>query len=231
MERAARGWMAWTYWGVCAALVGVVAALAWVNSPQDERLGTAQSILYIHYPVAIDTFVACFVVFCANIACLWQRRARCDMLGLAAARVAVGYCTVLLVTGMLWAHNAWGVWWTWSPRLTFSLFLWVFYVAYLVIRAMIDRPDRRATISAVYGALTFLDVPLVYLSVKLLPDVHPEGVRLDPSMLWTLRLAFVPATMICAGLIWGLYRREMRHLASEIPEHEARPGPLHGRHA
>jgi heme exporter protein C len=102
---------------------------------------------------------------------------------------------------MVWARVAWGAWWTWSPRLTFSLVLWLLYVAYLVVRPSIEPAGRRAVVSAVFGIVAFLDVPLVYLSVKLLPDIHPSSIALAPEMRRTLLVCLVPVTMICGGLI------------------------------
>ena len=89
-------------------------------------------------------------------------------------------CSIVLLTGMIWGRGAWGLWWTWSPRLTFSLMLWLLYVVYLIIRNSIESSQRRAVISAVYGVIAFLDVPLVYLSARLMPDIHPASIELDP---------------------------------------------------
>jgi heme exporter protein C len=107
----------------------------------------------------------------------------------------------VLATGMIWGHSAWGAWWTWSPRLTFSLMLWLLYAVYLIVRSSIESPQRRAIVCAVYGLTAFLDVPIVYLSSKLLPDVHPSSIQLITPMKLTLLAWFVPVTMIAAGLV------------------------------
>jgi heme exporter protein C len=132
-------------------------------------------LFYIHVPAAIDTFVACGAVCIAGMAYLWTRRAMWDRLAAASAGVAVAFCTAVLISGMLWAQEAWGLWWVWSPRLTFSLVLWLLYIGYFCARAPAGR--RRGVVCAVYGLIAFLDVPLVWLSVKLLPDIHPETVQ------------------------------------------------------
>jgi heme exporter protein C len=100
---------------------------------------------------------------------------------------------------MIWGHSAWGQWWTWSPRLTFSLVLWLLYVVYVMIRASIESPQRRALISAVYGTIAFLDVPLVWLSVRLMPDIHPTSIALAWPMKLTLIAWFVPVILLSAG--------------------------------
>jgi heme exporter protein C len=65
-------------------------------------------------------------------------------------------------------------------------------------------------VCAIYGTVAFLDVPLLYLSVKLLPDKHPSKAHLTPEMVNTLLACLVPATMICAGLIASRYRLNRR---------------------
>src|SRR5215208_1044559 len=129
-----------------------------VYTPTEATMGPIQKIFYVHLPCAIATFLACLVSFAASIAYAWQRDLKYDRIAVAAARVAVVFCSIVLLTGMTWGRTAWGQWWTWSPRLTFSLVLWLLYVVYLMIRASIESPQRRAIIAAVYGIVAFLDV-------------------------------------------------------------------------
>jgi heme exporter protein C len=181
-----------------------------VYTPTEASMGSIQKIFYVHLPSAIATFLACLVCFVASVGYAWQRDARWDRLAGSAARVAVVFCSVVLVTGMIWGRSAWGQWWTWSPRLTFSLVLWLLYVVYLMVRASIESPQRRAIIAAVYGIVAFLDVPLVWLSTKLMPDIHPVSVQLAGSMRITLVAWFVPVLMLAAGAVVAMYRREAR---------------------
>jgi heme exporter protein C len=198
--------LAGTYWLVTsAAFVGAIAML-FTYTPVERTMGPIQKIFYVHLPVAISTFFACLVTFVASIGYLTQRRAWWDDLASAAATVAVGLCSVVLITGMIWGRGAWGQWWTWSPRLTFSLVLWLLYVVYLMVRASIESTQRRAVVSAVYGVIAFLDVPLVYLSVRLLPDIHPTSIELAWPMKLTLMVWFVPVVLLAVGLVIAKYR-------------------------
>lgn len=192
--------MARSFWISTLGLLAVAVVLA-VVAPQDPHLGPIQRVLYLHLPAALNTFLAAIVMFVASVAYLGGRRERWDDVADAAARVTVLNATVLLLTGMFWARSAWGVWWTWSPRLAFSLLLWVLYAAYLLMRALVRSPQRAAVIGAVYGVVAFLDVPLVYLSVKLLPDIHPSAIELSPAMRAVLLVWMVPVTMLSIGLI------------------------------
>ncbi|MCX5690018.1 MAG: cytochrome c biogenesis protein CcsA [Planctomycetota bacterium] len=193
------------YWIATIALMIVEVAMSIWYAPIESTMGPIQKIFYLHLPAAMNTFFAAFVVFAAGLGYVWTRDERWDLLADAAARVAVLFCTVVLCTGVIWAHEAWGRWWTWSPRLTFSLIMLLLYIVYLAMRSAIESPRRRAVVCAVYGVLAFLDVPLVYLSVKLLPDIHPSSIELEPAMAVTLAVWFIPISMICIGLIGGRY--------------------------
>lgn len=219
------------YWVAVAGLwVGAVAAT--VAAPEEATMGVIQKIFYLHLPSAISTFLACLLTFVASIGYLTQRAGWWDDLAAASARVAVQLCTVVLITGMIWGRSAWGQWWTWSPRLTFSLVLWLLYVVYLMVRVSVESGERRALISAVYGVIAFLDVPLVYLSVRLMPDIHPISITLDPQMKLALGVWFAAVMSLAAGLVVQAYRlnrdaRESLRAAAEgfpVTERQARLG-------
>lgn len=214
------------YWIVTAALFAIaLARLCWYT-PTEATMGPIQRIFYMHLPVAICTFLACMVTFIASIGYLASRKFVWDDLADASARVAVVLCGIVLLTGMIWGKVAWGQWWTWSPRLTFSLVLWLLYVVYLVLRGSIESVQQRAVVSAVYALIAFLDVPLVYLSVRLLPDIHPTSIELEQSMKLTLALWFVPVVFMTAGLILARYRLNegRRAMRRHDGDEESMPG-------
>lgn len=188
-----------------AALSAAMVRMIWYTPP-DVNMGELQKIFYLHLPVAICTFLACLVCFIGSIGYLASKRMFWDDLALAGGRVGAQLCTVVLATGMIWGRGAWGLWWTWSPRLTFSLVLWLLYVVYLLARMSVQSRQRRAMISGVYGVVAFLDVPLVYLSVKLMPDIHPASIALAPEMQLTLLVWFIPVTLLTLGLLIGNYK-------------------------
>lgn len=197
-------------------------------TPVEATMGLMQKIFYLHLPVAINTFLACMVCFVASVGYLFTRKSTWDDLAVSSARVAVLLCSIVLITGMLWAKGAWGAWWVWSPRLTFSLMLWMLYVVYLIVRGSIDSQQRRAVISAVYAVIAFLDVPLVYLSARLMPDIHPSNISLETSMQITLAYWFFPVTLAAAGLIVLRYALARIQSANEAPrgfEVEVAPSP------
>jgi heme exporter protein C len=213
MKRAGTIWTP-LYWTATAAAFTAATAMAVSYAPTEATMGPIQKVFYVHLPSAINTFVAFLVVFVASVGYLVQRKGWWDDLGAAAAKAGVLLCTVVLATGMIWGKGAWGAWWTWSPRLTFSLLLWLLYVVYLLVRTSIDSEQRRAVVAAAYGVVAFLDVPLVYLSARLLPDIHPASITLAHEMKLTLGFWFIPVTLLNVGFIVTGYAINARRRAA-----------------
>jgi heme exporter protein C len=135
-----------------------------------------------------------------------------DMLALTTAEVGVVFCTVVLVTGPLWARPVWGIWWTWDVRLTSTLVLWLIYVSYLVLRrfSTSGQTPVLAAALAVFGAL---DVPLVYFSIWFFRTQHPQpvvggGGSIDPRMLHVLLINWLAFLCFAFLVCWSRYRLE-----------------------
>jgi heme exporter protein C len=173
--------------------------LIFMVAPTDSVLGHVQRVFYFHVPMAIMSFVAFFVVFVASIVYLMGRSEKWDRLAHASAEVGVVFVTLALLTGVIWARPVWGVWWTWEPRLTTTLILWLIYMACLMIRAYAPNRARGAVYAAVVGIIGFVDVPIVYYSVQWWRSIHPSPVvgplaeanALEPIMLAILLFSFV----------------------------------------
>ncbi len=205
------------YWLIVGIAFAVTITMLFVYTPVEETMGPIQKIFYLHLPSAICTFLACTVAFVAGLGYLWQRKIAWDDLSAAGAKIAAIMCTFVLATGMIWGRIAWGAWWTWTPRLTFSLMLWLLYVVYLIIRPCIESRDRRAMVCAVYAITAFLNVPLVYVSVRLIPDyIHPKSVDLIGPMKVTLAAWFVPVTLLTLGLIVAERNRNRRQRQRQL---------------
>ncbi len=171
------------------ALVLVLASLVaiFVQAPTERHLGDVQRIFYFHVACAWTAFLSFFVVFVSSLAYLRTRKAAWDMLAVSAAEIGVVFTSIALLTGSVWAKHAWGTWWEWEPRLTTTLLLWLIYVAYLMLRTAVPEASRRATFSAVFGIAGFVDVPIVFMSIRWWRSIHPavvtgKGMDLDVAM-------------------------------------------------
>ena len=150
IEVKKQGMQAFATLGV-ALLLAVAGYCALFVAPTERTMGLIQRIFYFHVPFGWTAFVAFFISFVASIAYLRSRAPKWDWLAVSAAEVGVPFVTVMLVTGPIWAHPVWGIWWTWDARLTSTFVLWVLYVCYLLLRSLIDEPERRAALPVSIG--------------------------------------------------------------------------------
>ena len=191
---------------------GLYAAMA--LAPTEATMGDVQRIFYYHLPSAWTAFLMFFLNFIFSAAYLVRPSPRKDALAVAAAEVGVVFCTVVLVTGPIWARPVWGIWWTWDARLTTTLVLWLIYVSYLVLRhySTGSATPKLAAALAIFG---FVDVPIVYMSIRWFRTQHPspviaggQGSGLAPAM-WHVLLINLAAWLLFGLLVmWLRYQIE-----------------------
>ena len=183
--------------------------LIFIVAPTDRDLGDVQRVFYFHVPIAVMSFLAFFLVFVASTAYLVKRSPKWDRLAQASAEVGVVFVTLALITGVIWARPVWNTWWTWEPRLTTTLILWLIYVAYLMVRAYAPNPSQGARYSAVVGIVGFVDVPIVYYSVIWWRSIHPSPVvgplaqqdALEGAMAAVLLFSFITFLILFVYLV------------------------------
>ena len=130
--------------GLSGALMLLALGMVFLYAPSDIVLGVSQRIFYIHVPLALVGFLAFAVVAVCSVGYLWKGSERLDDVAYAAAEIGVLFTSLMLITGMLWAKPAWGVWWSWSPQLTTSLILWFLYARLPHAPPPTPRPARPA---------------------------------------------------------------------------------------
>jgi len=211
-------------------LVWVFVALymIFLYAPQESTMGEVQRIFYIHVASAWTAFLAYFLVFVGSVGYLWKRARLADDLAQASGEVGFVFCTCVLVTGPLWAKPVWGIWWTWDARLTSTFVLWLLFIAYLMLRSYVLNPGRAEVLAAVVGIIGFVDVPIVYMSIRWWRTQHPqpviaggEGSGLDPAMRITLLVSWGAFLCLFAYLLrqrlWlAEARREVRTLRQTL---------------
>jgi heme exporter protein C len=206
----------WFFTMIVAALIFLAGYAALFVAPDEKTMHAVQRIFYFHLPSWIAMFSALCVVFYANVAYLVTKKRKFDALGVSGVEVGVMCCTIGLITGPLWARPVWGIWWTWDARLTTTFILWILYVSYLLLRGLLEDPEKKATLSAIFGIFAFLDVPLVYLSNRLWRTQHPQpviaggnGSGLDPLMGKVLLLCVVAVFCVMVLVYIDRYRLEL----------------------
>jgi heme exporter protein C len=197
-------------------LVLVLHWLVFFYVPTEAAQGLVQRIFYVHVPAAWVAFMAFGIVALCSAVYLWLGDERLDMAAVSAAEGGMIFTTIVLLTGPFWGRIAWGTWWTWDPRLTFTLLLWFLYLGYFMVRSATESPERGRRFAAVLGIVGAVDIPLIHLSVVWFRSLHPqpvvlkpEGPTLPPEMLTTLMVGFSGFVLLffgMTGLRYGLER-------------------------
>src|SRR5947209_5866444 len=196
---------------------------ALVAAPTEQTMGDVQRIFYYHVPSAWTAFTLFLINFVASILYLVRRNPAADIVALVSAEIGVVFCTVVLVTGPIWARPVWGIWWAPGDiRLTSTLVLWLIYVSYLVLRRFSSSAQTQiiAAALAVFGAL---DVPLVYFSIWFFRTQHPQpliggGGSMDPRMLHTLLISWLAFLCFAFLVCWSRFRLELLKREAEQAE-------------
>ena len=158
-----------------AVIAAMLAALylVFVRVPTDSFQGPIQRVFYVHMAMWLATFTAFGLVGLASLLYLWKRTPAWDHLGRSAAELGLLFCSLGLMTGSIWAKPIWGTWWTWDPRLTLTLILWMIYAAYLLLRSLASEPRQGATLAAILGVSGIVDLYLINRAVYWWRGIHP----------------------------------------------------------
>lgn len=219
--------IAWEHWlGVLGlALLATGSYIGLIVAPPERYMGDVGRILYIHVPTAWGALAALTGAFVAAVGLLRRRRPAWDDVLVACVEVGVLLTAMLLIQGSVWARPTWGVYWTWDPRLTTSAILLVAFIAVLGMRTFVDDPTRRAAWSAVATVVAYVDVPIVYFSIKWWRTLHqpfstPETIA-SPMKL-PLHINAVAILLIAT---WLIARRARLARLHRVRTHREEPAP------
>jgi heme exporter protein C len=192
-------------------------------SPADRDMGHLQKIMYVHVPAAWVAFTAFFFVFVGSVLYLWKRNPNHDLAAAASAEVGTVFTALTIALGSIWGKPTWGVWWTWDPRLTTTAILLLIFVGYVALRSFTDDEERRARWSAAVGILGFINVPIVYMSVKWWRTIHQvqsTTESVEPTFLYGLFINLAAFTFLMIYYIAHRYQTAKLERAVELREEQ-----------
>ena len=148
--------------------------LVFGHADYEKTMLEVQKIFYFHVSSAFTAFLAFAVTCVCSIIYLLKRNFKTDLIAAKSAELGLIFSTIVLATGPVWAKSSWNTWWNWEPRLTSTLILWLTYAGYFILRTSVPS-NQKKRVSAVFGIVAFLNVPIVYYSVKLWQSssLHP----------------------------------------------------------
>ncbi len=192
--------------GLSFILMVAALYLVFIYVPTERTMGIVQRIFYIMVPMGWLSLLSFLIIFIGSILYLRNKQSKWDILAHSSAEMGIISTTLTLMTGSMWAKPVWGVWWTWEPRLTATLVLWLIYLAYFLVRSFATEESRGATFAAVVGIVGFIDVPIIGLATSLWRGMHPGAILfqggLAPPMLLTLMVSLAAFTVLYCVLLF-----------------------------
>lgn len=200
---------------------------AFVYAPTEPKMGHIQRIFYIHMGTVWVATVAFILVFASSIMYLWKGTRKWDILAYCSAEIGVLFLTITILTGSIWAKPVWGTWWTWDPQLTTTFILWILYIVYLVLRMSAGSDTKKAKFAAVFGIIAFIDLPLVYASVRVMRGISPVvfgpgGGGIAPQMMHALLINLAACSLLFVLLL--MERMDLERMGDELMELKTREG-------
>jgi heme exporter protein C len=190
--------------------------LALVYAPTEQIMGNVQRVFYFHIGTAWVGLLGFVLSAILGITYLITKDMKWDIIEVAAVEISVVFFFITIVLGSVWARPAWNTWWTWDPRLTTAAITELVYVAYFMLRAGVEDPERRARFGAVYALFGGLSAPITFMAIRLFRSIHPVVIGAanenqdKMNMSGDMRVAFFFAlfafTVIFIDLFWNRIR-------------------------
>jgi heme exporter protein C len=202
-------------------------SLVFFYAPMEAVMGQVQRVFYFHVANAWVGMLGFLVAAIAGVVYLRNSDPKWDIVGLAAIEISFVFFFISIASGSIWARGSWGTWWTWDPRLTTAAIVELVYAAYFMLRQGIEDPGRRARFGAIYAVLSFISVPITFISIRIFRTIHPvilgigssgaEGsFTMSPKMELTFMFSLLTFSFIFADLLW--HRIRLGSLADKAEE-------------
>jgi heme exporter protein C len=197
--------------------------------------GLAQKIFYFHVPAAYAMYLSGVVCLIGSVLYLAAPCDKRDAWARAGAECAVIFGLLVLTSGPLWAKKAWGVYWSWEPRLTTSLLSVLVYVAIVMLRTFSGEGEAERKFAAALGVLGTANLPIIHYAVRKWGGNHPAVITKGgrglghPDMQHALLFGFIAMTLLALVLLWSRARLALaRSRVARLEERAAASGLLEG---
>jgi heme exporter protein C len=202
---------------VSVIVLGVSTYLALFFAPTEAVMGNVQRVFYFHVGTAWVGMVGFVLAAVSGVIYLITKDMKWDRIEVAAVEVSTMFFFLTIVLGSIWARPAWNTWWTWDPRLTTAAVTELIYVAYFMLRAGIEDPEKRARFGAVYTLLGGLSAPITFMVIRLFRTIHPVviggasaeaqgGFDMTADMRTTFFFALFAFTVLFVDFMWHRLR-------------------------
>jgi heme exporter protein C len=143
--------------------------------PLIQGLGELGRNMLFHVPMSFVAFIAFLLATIYSILYLRKKKMEFDFRARAASAIGLLFTFLATVTGSIWARFSWGTFWSWDPRESSILILLLIYIAYFLLRSLLEEgEEKKARIAAVYNIIAFVTVPfLMFVLPRITQSLHP----------------------------------------------------------
>ncbi len=168
--------------------------MIFLYAPRERIMGDVQRIFYFHMGYVLVFTIAYIMNLIYSIKFLKNNKNSDSDLAYINAEIGTLFTLLTLVSGMIWAKPVWGTWWTSDPQLTTTLILFILYFTYLVFHKLAVKSGV-PRYSSVFAIIAFIDLPIVYISVRIMRGISPvvfggDGGGISSEMMDTLLVTF-----------------------------------------
>ncbi|HYE79297.1 MAG TPA: cytochrome c biogenesis protein CcsA, partial [bacterium] len=197
----------------CATFVGTI-LLYISNFPAELKdPGIVQPALdsywrNIHVTAIILSYGGIAAAFFASLSYLMSKSKRADHMAYRSTMFAYPLLTAGIIMGGMWANEAWGTWWSWDPKETASLVIWIVLTAYLHTRMVLGWSGFPSAMLSIAGfaSMLFCFVGLNFMPGNSLHKYAGIGAPMAPYI--TALFIVMPALMFISHRPWTKAAKE-----------------------
>lgn len=176
-------------------LISVALYLIFMYASAEKSMGLVQKIFYFHVGSATSSYLVIFLLFISAVLFLSSKKVIYDLLVEVSSNLTLLLTTIVLASGMIWGKAAWGTWFSWEPRLTSFLLIWLMFLSIVVLRKF-SSTMLTSELTSVLAIISSVLTPVMIYSIKFLPNImqlHPEIERngLEQNMKITLLVSML----------------------------------------
>ncbi len=189
------------------------------NFPFRVQLSETIRNLYYHVPFWFAMFIIFIAGISQSIMYLRTNNPAYDYKSMSFTLIGTVFGFIGLFTGMIWAKDTWGTYWTWQEvKMNMTAIALLIYLSYFILRQSFDDDERRARISAVFSIFAFAAmIALLYVVPRMVSSLHPGSGGnpalgaddLDNSMRAVFYPAIIGWTLLGVWLASLVYRMQM----------------------
>lgn len=172
--------------------------------PLIQGLGELGRNMLFHVPMSFVAFVLFLFGTIYSIIFLRKKDMTYDLQARGFSAVGLLLTVLATVTGSIWARFSWGRFWNFDPRESSILILLLIYIAYFLLRTLMqDSDEKKARIAAVYNIIAFVTVPfLMFVLPRITESLHPGGAGSVAPVLNLSGKTYTAPTLL--WMLWGM---------------------------